>query len=64
MHSPRDRLGELRASAALRTQSTHRLEVELNRARFDQHGVVRHGVSADAGLVLPFWVDRRSLRGS
>jgi signal transduction histidine kinase len=41
------------ASAALRTRSTHRLEVELNRIRFDQHGVGRHGVRADAGLVVP-----------
>jgi two-component system, NarL family, sensor histidine kinase DevS len=41
------------ASAALRTRSTQRLEVELNRARFDQHGLGRHGVSADAGLVVP-----------
>jgi two-component system, NarL family, sensor histidine kinase DevS len=41
------------ASAALRTRSTQRLEVELNRARFDQHGVGRHGVRADAGLVVP-----------
>ncbi len=41
------------ASAALRTRTTHRLEVELNRARFDQHGVGKHGVSADAGLVVP-----------
>ena len=41
------------ASAALRTRATHRLEVELNRARFDQHGLGRLGVSADAGLVVP-----------
>ena len=41
------------ASAALRTRATHRLEVELNRARFDQHGLGRHGVRADAGLVVP-----------
>ena len=41
------------ASAAIRTRSTHRLEVELNRVRFDQHGLGRHGVRADAGLVVP-----------
>lgn len=41
------------ASAALLTRATHRLEVELNRARFDQHGLGRLGVSADAGLVVP-----------
>jgi signal transduction histidine kinase len=41
------------ASAALRTSSTQRLEVELNRARFDQHGLGRLGVDAKAGLVVP-----------
>ena len=41
------------ASTALRTRTTQRLEVELNRARFDQDGVGRHGVSAEAGLVVP-----------
>ena len=46
-------LADTVASAALRTRSTHRLEVELNRARFDQHGLGRHGVRADAGLVVP-----------
>ena len=46
-------LADTVASAALRTRSTHRLEVELNRARFDQHGLGRRGVSADAGLVVP-----------
>lgn len=41
------------ASAALRTRTTQRLEVDLNRARFDQHGLGRLGASADAGLVVP-----------
>jgi signal transduction histidine kinase len=41
------------AGAALRTRTTQRLEVELNRARFEQHDVGRLGVSADAGLVVP-----------
>jgi signal transduction histidine kinase len=41
------------ASAALRTGTTQRLEVELNRARFDQHGLGRLGVRANAGLVVP-----------
>jgi signal transduction histidine kinase len=41
------------ASAALRTQTTQRLEVELTGARFDQHGLGRLGVTADAGLVVP-----------
>jgi signal transduction histidine kinase len=40
-------------SAALRTRTTQRLEVDLNRVRFDQHGLGRLGVSADAGLVVP-----------
>ena len=46
-------LADTVASAALRTRTTHRLEVELNRPRFDQHGLGRLGVSADAGLVVP-----------
>jgi two-component system, NarL family, sensor histidine kinase DevS len=41
------------ASAALRTHATQRLEAELNRARFDQHGVGKHGVTAAAGMVVP-----------
>lgn len=41
------------ASAVLRTGATQRLEVELNRARFDQHGLGRLGVSAEAGLMVP-----------
>lgn len=41
------------ASAALRTATTQRLEVELNRARFAQHGLGRFGVRAEAGLVVP-----------
>ena len=46
-------LADTVASAALRTRTTQRLEVELNRARFDQHDIGRLGVSADAGLVVP-----------
>ena len=46
-------LADTVASAALRARSTHRLEAELNRARFDQHGLGRLGVTADAGLVVP-----------
>jgi signal transduction histidine kinase len=46
-------LADTVASAAMRTRTTHRLEVELNRARFDQHGLGQLGVSADAGLVVP-----------
>jgi signal transduction histidine kinase len=46
-------LADTVGSAALRTSTTQRLEVELNRARFDQYGLGRLGVSADAGLVVP-----------
>ncbi len=46
-------LADTVASAALRTRATHRLEVDLNHARFDQHGLGRLGVSAQAGLVVP-----------
>lgn len=41
------------AGAALRTRTTQRLEADLNCARFDQYGLGRLGVSADAGLVVP-----------
>jgi signal transduction histidine kinase len=46
-------LADTVASAALRTGSTQRLEVELNRARFEQHSLGRFGISAQAGLVVP-----------
>ena len=46
-------LADTVASAALRTRATQRLEAELNRAHFDQHGVGKHGVSADTGMVVP-----------
>ena len=41
------------ASAALRISQTLRLEDQPNRARFEQHGLGRLGVQADAGLVVP-----------
>lgn len=41
------------AGAALRTDRTQRLEDELNRARFDEHGLGRLGLTAEAGLVVP-----------
>jgi len=41
------------ASAALRTRKTQRLEEELNRSRFEQHGLGRLGVAAESGLVVP-----------
>jgi len=41
------------ASASLRISQTLRLEDQPNRARFERHGLGRHGVQADAGLVVP-----------
>ena len=41
------------ASAALRTHRTQRLEEELNRSRFEQHGLGRLGIDAASGLVVP-----------
>jgi GAF domain-containing protein len=41
------------ASAALRARKTQRLSDELNRARFEQHGVGHLGVEAADGLVVP-----------
>ena len=46
-------LADTVASAALRSGTTQRLEVGLNRARFDQHGLGRFEISADAGLAVP-----------
>ena len=41
------------ANQAMRTRCTQRLEDELNRARFDEHGLGRLGVKADGGLAVP-----------
>lgn len=41
------------AGQALRAGRTLRLDDELNRARFDEHGTGRLGVSARGGLVVP-----------
>jgi two-component system, NarL family, sensor histidine kinase DevS len=41
------------ASHAMRTGRAQRLEDELNRARFDEHGLGRLGVHADGGLAVP-----------
>jgi signal transduction histidine kinase len=46
-------LKETVASAALRTRRTQRLEDELNRSRFEQHGLGRFGIRAESGLVVP-----------
>jgi signal transduction histidine kinase len=41
------------ASHAMRTRHAQRLEDELNRARFDEHGLGGLGVSAQGGLAVP-----------
>lgn len=41
------------AAHAMRTQRVQRVERELNRARFDEHGLGSLGVHAEAGLVVP-----------
>ena len=41
------------ASAALRSRNSQRLRDQLNRARFDQFGLGRLGVTATDGLVVP-----------
>ena len=41
------------ASHAMRTGRTQRLEDELNRARYDEHGLGRLGVNANGGLAVP-----------
>ena len=46
-------LADTMAGAAQRTRRTQRLEDELNRARFEQHGLGHLGLSASAGLVVP-----------
>ncbi len=46
-------LAEAVASAALRTRTTQRLELPVNRSRYQKHDVGQLGVGADAGLVVP-----------
>ncbi len=46
-------LADTVAAHAMRTQRVQRLEDELNRARFDEHGVGRLGLAARAGIVVP-----------
>jgi signal transduction histidine kinase len=41
------------ASAALRAGQTQRLTDQLNRARFQQHGIGHLGLSAENGLIVP-----------
>jgi signal transduction histidine kinase len=46
-------LADTVASHAMRTLRTQRLEEELNRVRFEEHGLGRLGVKAEGGLVVP-----------
>jgi signal transduction histidine kinase len=48
------------ANAALRAGQTQRLTDELNRARFQQHGIGHLGLSAENGLVVPLVFRERS----
>jgi signal transduction histidine kinase len=41
------------AGYAMRTRKTQRLDDELNRARFEEHGLGHLGVRASSGLVVP-----------
>jgi signal transduction histidine kinase len=41
------------AAHAMRTRRVQRLEDELTRARFDEHGLGQLGVNAKAGIVIP-----------
>ncbi len=49
----RVRLENTVASAALRSRQSQRLTDELNRSRFEQHGLGHLGLSAEDGLVVP-----------
>jgi signal transduction histidine kinase len=46
-------LADTVASQAMRTLATQRLEEQLNRTRFDEHGLGLLGVRAEGGLVVP-----------
>ncbi len=46
-------LADTVAAHAMRTRRVQRVEQQLNRARFDEHGVGRYGVQAAGGLVVP-----------
>ncbi len=49
----RVQLADTVAAHAMRTQRTQRLQDELNRARFDEHGLGRLGLKAGGGIVVP-----------
>jgi signal transduction histidine kinase len=46
-------LADTVASQAIRTKRVQRLEDQLNRARFEEHGLGQMGVEAHGGLVVP-----------
>ncbi len=48
------------ASHAMRTKRTQRLEEELNRVRFEEHGLGQAGIEARGGLVVPLIFRGRS----
>jgi signal transduction histidine kinase len=53
-------LSDTVAAQAIRTNEVQRLEDELNRARFDEHGIGRLGVQSEGGLVVPLVFRGRS----
>ena len=53
-------LSDTVASQAMRTNRVQRLENELNRARFDEHGLGQFGLDARAGIVVPLIFRGRS----
>src|ERR1041385_373161 len=53
-------LADTVAAQAMRTKRVQRLEEELNRARFQEHGLGHIGVEAQAGLVVPLIFRGRS----
>jgi signal transduction histidine kinase len=48
------------AAHAIRTNQVQRLEDDLNRSRFDEHGLGRLGVRAEGGIVVPLVFRGRS----
>jgi signal transduction histidine kinase len=53
-------LGGSVASAALQTLVSQRLEGDLNRVRFAEHGLGKLGLTAEAGLVVPLVLGGRT----
>jgi signal transduction histidine kinase len=53
-------LGDTAANAALRTRRPQRLQEQLTRARFDEHGLGTLGVQANGGLIVPLVFQNRS----